>query len=290
MTLNDCYKILGLEENPSISMEEIKKAFKKKAFEKHPDINKEKGAEEEFKLLNEAFRLIKKEKEKKVSIFYNTPFKDIFNGFHQPKKPIKGEVILVKLYIPLRKTVKKYITSVILNMYAVCDKCFNGKTNDQKICTNCLGMGKVKKRRTLKVEVPAGVKDGEELFLFNEGNCGYNGGLQGDIVFKIVVKKDPLFKRKDNNVFTEIKIGLLDAIFGKNVVVETLWDKNSEIKILPGTQCGTVYCGKGLGFPDVMKGTGNMYITVSVDIPNGSEFNEKQKQCLKKMKELNNEY
>ena len=102
----------------------------------------------------------------------------------------------------------------------------------------------MRKSRTLKVKIPAGIDDGQSIQLRGQGNAGINGGPSGDVIVTIAIRPHPIFTRDGNNVICEIPISFPQAALGDTLQVPTI-DGKVEYTIPEGTQTGTVFRLKG---------------------------------------------
>jgi molecular chaperone DnaJ len=135
----------------------------------------------------------------------------------------------------------------------------------QSPCSECQGQGRVKVTRKIKVKIPAGVDTGSNLRVRGEGESGASS--KGDLYVIIEVLPDSLFQRHDNNIVTEVTIGLTKAVLGGDIIVPTL-SGNVDMKIPAGTQGDTIFRLRGKGMPDLHgRGTGDELVRVSVEIP-----------------------
>ena len=103
-----------------------------------------------------------------------------------------------------------------------CPKCHGEGKIISNPCHECRGTGTVKKQKSLKVKVPAGVDDGSRLRVANEGAAGAKGGPNGDLYVYLFVKKHKFFERDGNDVFCEVPINIVQATLGAEVEVPTL--------------------------------------------------------------------
>ena len=160
----------------------------------------------------------------------------------------------------------------------VCPDCKGkGKIITDK-CTACGGKGKVEQVRTVKVNVPAGIADGQQMSYYNEGEAGTNGGENGSLIVVVRVKKHKLFERRDYNLYVNVPITFTEAVLGGEIDVPTL---NGPIKyeIPEGTQTGTVFRIKNKGVKYLRKEVyGDLYITVVVETP--KKLSREQKKAL----------
>ena len=148
-------------------------------------------------------------------------------------------------------------------------------------CNVCKGKGKVRRNKTLKVSVPAGIDHGQSFRLRGEGNCGTNGGPSGDVLVTVSVKKHAIFERDGANVLCEMPITFTQAALGAEIEVPTL-DGKVRYSIPEGTQTGTTFRLRGKGIPYVgYKNRGDQYVTVVVETP--TKLTKEQKDLLRKL-------
>lgn len=106
-------------------------------------------------------------------------------------------------------------------------------------CKTCSGSGRVMEReRKLKVEIPAGIKDGDLLRLAGEGNAGLGGALAGDFYVFISIRTHPVFRRVGNDLYYKVYLSKDMAAFGGQIEVPTIDNKRYKVKIPAGTQSG----------------------------------------------------
>ena len=147
-------------------------------------------------------------------------------------------------------------------------------------CPGCNGKGRIKINKRLDVNIPEGIDDGQNIVLRGQGCVGINGGMPGDLIIEVRVKKDKLFEREGNNIFCEVPISFAEAALGAEVDVPMLGGKTDKHRIPEGTQSGTVFTLKGKGIPDInTKRRGDLIITVAVETP--KNLTTKQKELLR---------
>ena len=133
--------------------------------------------------------------------------------------------------------------------------------------------------RTVTVNIPAGIDNGQTLQIRGQGNSGMNGGANGDLHVYINVKEDPIFERDGYDINTEIPITYMQAVLGDEIVVPCI-DGKVRYNIPEGTQSGTRFRLKGKGVQKIHRSDrGDQYVTVIVEVPKG--LNKKQKDLLK---------
>jgi molecular chaperone DnaJ len=148
-----------------------------------------------------------------------------------------------------------------------CDVCGGeGKVPTQP-CTTCGGAGRRAVRKTLKVDVPAGIADEQRIRLSGRGHAGERGGPPGDLYVLVRVREDERFLRDGNDLVTVVDVPAPAAALGSTVSVATL-DGDEEIEVPAGTQPGTVVTLRGRGMPSVGRGRrGDQRVVLNVVIP-----------------------
>lgn len=160
-----------------------------------------------------------------------------------------------------------------------CPNCRGTGKIIRKPCKKCGGTGKMRKSRTLKVNIPAGIDDGQSIQLRGQGNAGVNGGPSGDVIVTISIRPHPLFTRDGNNVICEIPISFPQAALGDTLQVPTI-DGKVEYTIPEGTQTGTVFRLRGKGIQNVNgRGRGDQYVRVNIEVP--THLTDHQKHLLR---------
>lgn len=165
-----------------------------------------------------------------------------------------------------------------------CDVCRGEGKIITDPCPTCGGKGKVRKSVKIKINVPAGIDDGQTISLRGEGEQGVKGGPAGDLYISIKVRTHPLFQRQGNDVICEIPITFVQAALGAEIEVPTL-DGKVKYNVPEGTQTGTVFRLRSKGVPFIRgNGRGDQYVKVNVEVP--KKLNEKQRETLREFAEL----
>lgn len=150
-------------------------------------------------------------------------------------------------------------------------------------CRSCGGAGRVEKRKTLSVKIPAGVDTGDRIRLTGEGEAGINGGPPGDLYVQVEVNDHPIFVRDGRHLYCEVPISFADAALGGELEVPTL-DGRVKLKIPQETQTGKVFRLRGKGVTQVRGGgVGDLLCKVVVETP--VKLTDKQKELLREFKE-----
>ena len=147
-------------------------------------------------------------------------------------------------------------------------------------CKDCGGTGQVRRRKTVKVTIPAGIDDGQTISLRGQGNAGRNGGPAGDLLLVIGVRPHPLFRREGTSVLCEAPITFTQAVLGGEMEIPTI-DGKVKYEIPEGTQTGTTFRLRGKGIPNMNgRGRGDQYVTVYIETPRN--LTREQKEALRK--------
>jgi len=150
-------------------------------------------------------------------------------------------------------------------------------------CQTCLGQGRVRRKKTLQVKIPAGVDNGDRIRLAGEGEAGRNGGPAGDLYVEVRVREHPIFERDGSHLSCEVPISFVTAALGGTVEVPTLGG-NVELKVPSETQSGRVFRLREKGVKPVRGGaTGDLFCRIVVETP--VKLTDEQKELLRKFDE-----
>ena len=152
-------------------------------------------------------------------------------------------------------------------------------------CPTCQGQKVVSKDRKVEVKIPAGVDNMSKMRISGEGDCGINGGPNGDLFVVIHVENSKYYKRDGINVFTELEISPAQAVLGDMVKVKTLYG-DADIQIPQGSQHGNIVKIKAGGIPVISRPTqkGDHIVILKVKIP--TNLNDIEKNLYKQLYEL----
>lgn len=171
----------------------------------------------------------------------------------------------------------------MMQSQTVCPKCRGRGQIIHQPCPDCRGAGAVRKRRTIQVNIPAGIDNGQTISLRGQGHSGKNGGPAGDLRITVMVRPHEIFRRDGTAVFCEAPITFTQAVLGGTLEIPTI-DGKVKYDIPEGTQTGTVFRLRGKGIPVLNgRGRGDQYVTVNIETPRN--LNREQKEALKKFSE-----
>ena len=288
MIFKDYYKILGLENN-KVNIEEIKIAFREQAKKYHPDVNTDSRAEERFKDINEAYRVLtnhtqkrkydriwyshvgkKKEREERKNNTQKNDFVGILFGHTSNKKeemhtrgkkiPVKGENIETEIDVSI-------------------EEAYYGR--QKKISLRAMD-GKMK---NFGVKIPAGIRNGEKIRLIGQGKAGENGGKSGDLFIKVHIEDNSKFQLKGYDIYTDVLLTPWEAALGAKVTVASIEDEAS-IYLPQGIESGEKVKIPGKGYKDGKGGRGDLVAQVKIVVP--KQIGEEEKALYEKLKEISN--
>lgn len=155
-----------------------------------------------------------------------------------------------------------------------------GKIIKEK-CTACRGTGYVQTQKRIKVNIPAGIDNGQSVRLSGAGEPGVNGGPRGDLLVEVIVSEHPIFKRQGTTIFSTVSVPFAKMALGGPLHIKTV-DGMVEYQIRPGTATDTKVRLRGKGVPMISNRNmrGDHYVTLVVKVP--TSLDAKQKEALKK--------
>jgi len=288
----DYYKVLGIDKKASA--EEIKNAYRKSARKHHPDLNPDdKEAHKKFQQINEANEVLSDAEKRKKYDQYGKDWKhaEEFEKQRQSQRQYSGqsggqtfsggygEDDFSDFFASMfgqqtggtRSQTKfkgqDYNAELQLNLLDAY------KTHQQTITVN---------NKNIRITIPAGIENGQQIRLKGYGAPGVNGGPNGDLYITFSITNNTKFKRNGNDLYTTADIDVYTAVLGGETTVDTLTGK-VKLKIQSETQNGTKMRLKGKGFPVYKKDGefGDLFITFSVKIP--TNLTEKQKELFEEL-------
>jgi molecular chaperone DnaJ len=173
-----------------------------------------------------------------------------------------------------------------------CPTCGGAGRVIEKPCKVCGGAGRTHKEKTLSVDIPPGVDEGNRIRLAGEGEAGLRGGASGDLYVFLTVKPHRLFRREGQHLHCRVPVSMTTAALGGSVEVPTLDGGQARITLPEGTQTGKQFRLRGKGMPSLQQsgfgaGNGDLYIQVMVETP--VKLSKKQRELLEEFAKLDGE-
>lgn len=168
-----------------------------------------------------------------------------------------------------------------------CDACQGLGRVIEFPCPDCRGAGRVRRQRRVTVNIPPGVDTGHRLRLGGEGEAGERGGPSGDLFVVISIKPHPLFRREEDDIYSEVRVPFTLLALGAEIEVPTL-DGKATLRIPEGTQTNTDFRLRGRGMPQLRRGgRGDHYVRVIAETP--TRLTEKERELLRQFARLRGE-
>jgi curved DNA-binding protein len=274
MRYKDYYQVMGVPR--TASQEEIKRAYRKLARKYHPDVSKEKDAEEKFKELQEAHEVLK-DPEKRAAYDQLGPdwrpgqdfrpppdwgkgfefsrgapgegpaeFSDFFSELFGSRSPFGATHGGGRAHRGYASAGQDHVARIEIDL----EDAFRGGTRTIELRTPELTAdGHVMvKPRTLRISIPAGVTEGQQIRLAGQGSPGTGGGPPGDLMLEVSIRPHPRFRLEDRDVTLTLPVAPWEAALGETVSVPTLGGP-VEMKLPAGARAGQMLRLRGRGLP-----------------------------------------
>ena len=166
----------------------------------------------------------------------------------------------------------------MISSVKACGRCRGKGKIVENACKTCTGTGRQRAEKTINVQIPAGIDDGQTLLVRNQGSHGVNNGPKGDLSLTVSVRPDTIFSREGYNILCEVPITYTQAVMGDEIVVPTI-DGKVKYTLREGTQPGTIFRLKAKGVTHLnSKQRGDQLVTVTIEVPKG--LTKPQKEAL----------
>lgn len=293
MEFIDYYKVLELNKNAT--EEEIKKAYRKLARKYHPDLNpNDKEAERKFKEINEANEVLSNAENRKKYDKYGKDWKHADQFEQAGQQRARGGSSQQSSYGGFQG---EDYSDFFESMFGGAGRGqsqsikFRGQDYSAELHLDLKDVYTSQKQtltvkgKQIRITIPAGVKDGQEILIKGHGGPGVNGGPNGDLHIKFTIVNHTTFKRDQDNLYTNIDLDLFTALLGGEKIIDT-FDGKAKLTIKPETQNGTKVKLSGKGFPVYKKDGqfGDLYVTFNVKLP--TNLNEQEKELIKQLAKL----
>ncbi len=369
----DLYEVLGVSRDATEA--DIKKAFRRKARELHPDVNKAPDAEDQFKELNEAYDVLSDANKRAQYDRFGTVsgaagggsgyvdfddlfgggFGDIFSSFFggggaggARQQRTDGRDMGVGLRLTLEEVATGAKKEIVYDRLAPCADCDGtgmaeggkqvtcpecggkgrvvtvqhtflgdmqtattcskcngtGQTIDNP-CPECEGQGRVPDRQRVSVEIPEGIRDGQQLRIHGFGEAGMQGAPAGDLIVTVRIAPDEFFERDGDNLHCKLVVPMVQAALGADIEIDGIYeDEKVTVKIPEGCQNDQIVRVKGFGMPRLKSDArGDLFAHIAVEVPRklskrerelleelaeemGEDVNEEKRSPLQKLRDI----
>lgn len=301
MPFIDYYKMLGVSKNAT--EKEIKAAYRKLARKYHPDLNPDnKESERKFKEINEANEVLSDPENRKK---YDKYGKDWKHGeqYEKAQQQQQQQASQYQQHYQRRSDPQGFSDQEYSDFF---ESMFGGRgtssrqTHAQKfkgqdyhseLHLDLKDVYTTQKRvltvnnKNIRLTIPAGVENGQEIKIKGKGGAGTNGGPNGDLYMKFIINNQTPFKRDGDTLYLNVSLDLYTSLLGGEIMVDT-FDGKVKLKIAPETQNETKVKLKGKGFPVYKKEGefGDLIITYHIKTP--IKLSEKEIALFKELQKL----
>jgi molecular chaperone DnaJ len=177
------------------------------------------------------------------------------------------------------RSVRNTMLGQMVNV-APCPRCKGDGKMIEDPCDVCRGEGRTERRRSLRVTIPAGIDEGHQIRLSNEGEVGPRGGPPGSLYVAVHVADHPTLTREGTELYFEAELSIVQAALGTKLHVPTVDGEDAEVEIKPGTQPGTEIKLKGKGVPHLRRQSarGDLHVIANVVVP--TKLSKRQRELL----------
>lgn len=297
MQYKDYYQILGVERDASL--DEIKRAYRKLARKYHPDVSKEPDAEARFKEINEAHEVLKDAKKRAAydqlgsnwqagqefspppgfsdfDIRFSRGFRTSGGDFSDFFESLFGREFGIDSGFgahPFETAGQNQHAKIQVSL----EDAYRGATRTIELAPQ--GHHTISTRK-LKVNIPAGVNEGQKIRLAGQGRAGIAGGHRGDLLLEVSFKPHPLFTADGRDIYLNLPITPTEAVLGATLATPTLGG-SVNLKIPPGSQSGEKLRLKGRGLPGRVPG--DQYVVLMIQVPTDSS--EKIRRAYERLRD-----
>ncbi|MBS1920438.1 MAG: J domain-containing protein [Bacteroidetes bacterium] len=289
----DYYQVLGVDKNAG--PEEIKKAYRKLARKHHPDLNpNDKEAHKKFQLLNEANEVLSDPEKRKKYDQYGKDWKQA-DHFEQARSQQQYQNSGAASFSGFNEgDFSDFFTSMFGHTggrFRNRQTKFRGEDYHAEIQLNLTDIYKPHQQvltvngKNIRITIPAGVENGQQIRIKGYGGEGIHGGPNGDLYITFQITNNTKYKRNSKDLYTDTDLDLYTAILGGELIIDTLEGK-VKLKVKPETQNETRIRLKGKGLPVYKKEGefGDLIVTFHIKIPTG--LTEKQKELFQQLSKL----
>jgi molecular chaperone DnaJ len=180
----------------------------------------------------------------------------------------------------VQRTVRSLLGNVVTS--APCTVCHGYGTTIPYPCATCQGQGRVRSRRTVGIDIPAGVESGLRLQLPGSGEVGPAGGPNGDLYLEVTVAPHDVFSREGDDLIATLDVSMPDAVLGTTTTIDSL-DGTVDLEIRPGVQSGDVLTIHGRGITP-LRGSQRGDLRVGVHVVTPTRLDAKERALIEDFK------
>jgi molecular chaperone DnaJ len=179
------------------------------------------------------------------------------------------------------RAVRQTMLGQMVNV-TTCPRCRGEGRIIEETCETCRGDGRTERTKTLRVTIPAGIDEGHQIRLSNEGEVGPRGGPAGSLYVAVHVTPHPKLRREGTELVFEADISIAQAALGTRLMVPTV-DGEEEVEIKAGTQPGAELRLRGKGVPHLRRtgSRGDLHVFVNVVVP--TKLSKRQRELLEEL-------
>ena len=180
----------------------------------------------------------------------------------------------------IQRQVRSLLGNVVTSQ--PCGSCQGYGTTIPYPCGTCQGQARVRARRTVSVDIPAGVETGLRLQLPGSGEVGPAGGPKGDLYLEVTVTPHESFSREGDHLLATLEVSMPDAILGSAVTIESL-DGPVDLEVRAGVQSGDVLTIKGRGITP-LRGSQRGDLRVGVQVVTPTRLDAKERALVEELR------
>ena len=186
-----------------------------------------------------------------------------------------------------------------------CPACHGTGTVIDNPCPECEGQGRVPDRQRVSVEIPEGIRDGQQLRIHGFGEAGMQGAPAGDLIVTVRIAPDEFFERDGDNLHCKLVVPMVQAALGADIEIDGIYeDEKVTVKIPEGCQNDQIVRVKGFGMPRLKSDArGDLFAHIAVEVPRklskrerelleelaeemGEDVNEEKRSPLQKLRDI----
>jgi len=285
----DYYEVLGLPRDAS--QDDIRRAYRKRARQYHPDLNADPDAEDRFKELGEAYEVLsdpdKRGRYDRLGAQWraqgaapgNGDFEDFFErqGFDRDMGMEFGDGVFSEFFERLFGDGAAARPSGPMrgrDIEAIIELSLEDALNGARRRLS-LGDG-----HSVAVNIPAGVREGQRIRVAGQGAPGRDGAPAGDLYLLVRLKPHPRFRRQGDDLLVDVRVAPWEAAVGATVPVSTLAG-TAQVRVPAGSSSGRRLRLRGRGLPAGDDKRGDLYATVEIAVP--KELSDEERELFEKL-------